>query len=66
MQTVTDWRKTEGQCAQTPPRPGSPKLENKIVVNKLTPSNTNAMHGVSHVGLLSSQSPNPIWRADIP
>ena len=53
--------KPEGQCVlKHRLRPGSPKLENKIVVNKLTPSNTNAMHGVSH-GSPLFPSPNPIW-----
>ena len=53
--------KPEGQCVlKHRLRPGSPELQNKIIVNKLTPSNTNAMNGVSHRSPLFP-SPNPIW-----
>ena len=53
--------KPEGQCIlKHHLRPGSPELQNKIIVNKLTASNTNAMNGVSHRSALFP-SPNPIW-----
>ena len=53
--------KPEGQCIlKHHLRPGSPELQNKIIVNKLTASNTNAINGVSHRSALFP-SPNPIW-----